>query len=145
MSRTHKAIAKFQVKSWDEKIIADVDGEGTEMNGAYYPKRGFSRADVTYAYSGALDGTSTVAYLISYRESAAPIAAFERFEGSLDGRQGSFVMQHAGEQDAKGVRATLTIVEGLGTGDLETLRGEATIDLSEHTDEGFDITVEYDL
>ncbi|GAB3561915.1 DUF3224 domain-containing protein [Spelaeicoccus albus] len=145
MNRTYQATAKFHVKSWDETIIADIDGEGAEMNGTYYPKRGFSRADVTYAYSGALEGTSSVAYLISYREGAAPVVAFERFEGSLDGRAGSFVMQHAGEQDTAGVRETLTVVEGLGTGDLASLRGKASIDLSGHSDDGFDIALDYDM
>lgn len=145
MSRQHTVRAKFQVKSWDETIVADIDGDGVEMNGAYYPKRGFSRADVTYAYSGGIDGTGTVAYLVAYRDAAAPISAFERFEGSVDGHDGSFVLQHAGEQDANGVRATLTIVDGLGTGGLERMRGEATIDLAGHDDDGFDIELSYDL
>ena len=133
------------VKSWDENVIVDIDGEGTEINGVTYPKRGFSRADTTYAYSGDIEGTGTVAYLISYNPGFAPTSGLERFEGSIDGHDGSLVFQHLGDHDEQAVRATLTIVEGMGTGGLEGMRGEATVELAGHSDDGYDITLSYDL
>ncbi len=145
MSRSHTTSGKFTVKSWDEKVIVDIDGEGVEINGVTYPKRGFSRADTTYAYSGDIEGTGTVAYLISYAPGFAPTSGFERFEGSIDGHDGSLVFQHLGDHDEQAVRSTLTIVEGLGTGGLEGMRGEATIELAGHSDDGYDITLSYDL
>lgn len=145
MSRTHTARATFQVTSWEEKVIADIDGEGTTTNGAYYPTRGLTRADVTYSYAGDLEGSGTVSYLIAYRAGAAPVSGFERFEGTLDGHDGSFVLRHVGDHDGAGVHATLTVVEGMGTGGLEHLAGEATIDLVGHSDDGYDITLTYDL
>ncbi len=145
MSRSHTAAGTFTVKSWDEKVIVDIDGEGTEINGVTYPKRGFSRADTTYAYSGGIEGTGTVAYLISYVPGFAPTSGFERFEGSIDGHDGSLVFQHLGDHDEQAVRATLTIVEGMGTGGLEGMKGEATVELAGHSDDGYDITLSYDL
>lgn len=145
MSRTHIARGKFQVTSWEEEVLVDIDDEGTTTNGAYYPTRGVTRADVTYSYAGDLEGTGTVSYLIAYRAGAAPVSGFERFEGSLDGHDGSFVLQHVGHHDGDGVRATLTVVEGMGTGGLEHLIGEATIELAGHSDDGYDIALAYDL
>jgi len=145
MSRAHTSTGRFTVTSWEEKVVVDIDGEGTEINGVTYPKRGFSRADTTYAYSGDIEGTSTVAYLISYNDGFAPVTGFERFEGSIDGHDGSLVLQHVGDHDAEAVRATLTIVEGMGTGGLAGMRGEATIELAGHSDDGYPITLSYDL
>ncbi|MET0927930.1 MAG: DUF3224 domain-containing protein [Aeromicrobium sp.] len=142
MSPTHTITARFTVASWDETVVVDIEG-----GDASPPERGFSRADVSYAYSGPIEGTSIVSYLISYRPGVAPVAGFERFEGSIDGHDGSLVFQHEGEHDADGVRATLTIVDGLGTGGLETMTGEATIDLSGHgsAEDGYEISLRYDL
>jgi hypothetical protein len=156
MSRAHTTAGRFTVTSWDEKVIVDIDGDATEINGVTYPRRGFSLADTTYAYTGDIDGTGTVAYLISYNSPTrgargeapagfAPVSGFERFEGSIDGHDGSLVFQHVGDHDAEAVRATLHIVEGLGTGGLETMKGEATIELAGHSDDGYDITLAYDL
>lgn len=145
MSRAHTTSGRFTVTSWDEKVIVDIDGEGVEINGVTYPQRGFSRADTAYAYSGDVQGTGTVAYLIAYNPGFAPTSGFERFEGSIDGHDGSLVFQHLGDHDEQAVRATLTIVEGLGTGGLEDMRGEATVELAGHSDDGYDITLSYDL
>lgn len=145
MSRAHTTSGRFTVTSWDEKVIVDIDGESVEIGGATYPKRGFSRADTTYAYAGDIDGTGIVAYLISYSPGFAPTSGFERFEGSIDGHDGSLVFQHLGDHDEQAVRATLSIVEGMGTGGLEGMRGEASVELAGHSDDGYDITLSYDL
>ncbi|NRQ51687.1 DUF3224 domain-containing protein [Aeromicrobium stalagmiti] len=145
MTRAHTTTARFTVAGWDEKVVVDIDGDGREINGVTYPTRGFSRADVRYAYSGAIEGSSVLAYLISYRPGVAPVTGFEQFTGSIDGHDGSLVLQHVGEHDAEAVRATLHVVEGLGTGGLEGLRGEATINLAGHSDDGYEITLSYDL
>ena len=129
---------------WDESVIEDIDGEGETKNGTYYPRRGVTTAKVTFQYTGDIEGTGTVAYLISYNPGFAPTSGFERFEGSIDGHDGSLVFQHAGDHDAEAVRAKLTIVEGLGTGGHEGMTGEPTIELSVHSDDGYQITQSYD-
>lgn len=145
MSYSHKANCRFTVTSWTENLLADIDGTGTTSGPAYYPDRGMSRADVTYSYSGDVEGTSTVAYLITYRGGAAPVLGFERFEGSIGGRAGTSVFQHIGEQDRSSVSARLAVVPGMGTGDLADLRGEAELSISGHCEDGYELALSYDL
>ncbi|MFI5427433.1 DUF3224 domain-containing protein [Aeromicrobium sp. UC242_57] len=145
MTTTHTTTGKFTVTSWKEEIVIDVDGDATDVNGVKYPTRGFSRADTSYSYSGAIEGSGVVSYLISYRPGVAPVSGFEQFTGSIDGHDGTLVFQHVGEHDAEAVRATLHIVDGMGTGGLEGMTGEATINLAGHSDDGYDISLTYSL
>src|ERR1700749_797408 len=89
MSFSKKATGRFQVGSWTENVYADIDeGEGMTAGEAYYPKRGLTHAQVEYTYSGDIEGTSVVGYLIAYKPDAAPVFAFERFTGSIGGQEG---------------------------------------------------------
>lgn len=143
---TRRAHATFQVVSWSEDLICDLDGTGTRATPEmYYPDRGLNRARVRYAWSGDLEGTSEVDYLISYTGGAAPTVGFQRFTGSLAGHDGSFVWVQTGEHDATGVREHLRIVPGLGTGALASLRGEAHLTLAGHSEEGYRLVLAYDL
>lgn len=142
----HKAVCRFDPTSWTEQVLVDVDGTGTKSGGAYYPDRGFTMVKSAYRYAGAVEGSSTMTYLIAYKAGgAAPVVGFERFEGSVDGHEGSFVMRHSGEQDAGSVRAHLEVVPGMGTGELETLRGEAELVIAGHSDDGYELVLRYDL
>lgn len=139
-----EAKARFTVESWTETVRSDIDGTTTTINGVDYPERGLSRADVTYRYTGDLEGTSVLTYLIAYRPGGGPTLGFERFEGTLHGRSGSFVLQHVGEQDEQGVRSRTTVVEAMGTGELAGLTGEAKLAIEGHSDEGYELVLRYD-
>ena len=145
MSYSHTARCKFRVASWSESVYADVDGEGTTSGEVYYPKRGLSKAEVRYDYRGDLEGTGTLVYLIAYKADAAPVLGLERFSGSIGGRQGSCVFRHVGSQDAGSVSARIEVVPGMGTGDLETLAGEAELAIAGHGDDGYELVLRYDL
>lgn len=145
MSYTHTATCKFQVASWSESAYVDIDGEGTTAGGTYYPKRGLSKAEVSYSYTGDLEGTSTLVYLIAYKAGAAPVLGLERFTGSIDGREGSCVFRHVGSQDAGSVSARLEVVPGMGTGELAGLVGEAELTIAGHSDDGYDLVLSYDI
>ena len=145
MTYSRTATCRFTVASWSEDVLVDIDGEGTTAGDLYYPDRGFTRAAVSYRYTGDLDATSTGTYLIAYRPDGAPVVGMEQVTGSLDGHDGSFVVQHSGWQDAGSVKAHLEIVPGLGTGGLESLRGEAELVIAGHTDEGYELVLHYDL
>lgn len=145
MSHEHKAAARFNVTSWTEHLVVDIDGEGTTAGDAYYPNRGLTRAEVQYTYEGEIEGTSTLTYLIAYKADAAPILCFERFEGSIAGHEGTCVFQHTGHQDKTSVSAHLQVVPGMGTGGLETLRGEAEVTIAGHSDTGYELTLIYEL
>jgi hypothetical protein len=106
ISYTHKAACRFTVSSWDEKVVEDIDGEGTTYGDSYYPKRGVTRAEVGYAYTGQMQGTSTAVYLMGYRGGDDLVLALERFTGSIDGHEGSCVLRHTGSSRASAARRT---------------------------------------
>ncbi|HZD72784.1 MAG TPA: DUF3224 domain-containing protein [Actinomycetota bacterium] len=145
MSYAHTATCKFQVASWSESTYVDIDGEGTTAGGTYYPKRGLSRAEVSSSYTGELEGTSTLVYLIAYKAGAAPVFGLERFTGSIGGREGSCVFRHVGSQDAGSVSARLEVVPGMGTGELAGLAGEAELTVAGHSDDDYDLVLSYDI
>ncbi|MDD9348145.1 DUF3224 domain-containing protein [Mumia sp.] len=145
MSYDKKAETTFTVAAWEESVVEDIDGTGNERNGTYYPDRGITRATVRYAYSGDLEGEGVVHYLMTYKEGAAPVVALERFTGSIGGHEGTCVLLHRGAHDEMDVSDAVEVVEGMGTGALETLRGEARIELGGHSDSGYGFVLDYSV
>jgi hypothetical protein len=83
-------------------------------------------------FEGSLVATSEVNMIAagSSVKGSAGYVAIERVEGALDGRAGSFVLQHSGTMD-RGVPAlSVTVVPDTATGALEGLRGRMNIDVS---------------
>ncbi|MCB1035955.1 MAG: DUF3224 domain-containing protein [Acidobacteria bacterium] len=58
---------------------------------------------------------------------AGGYVAIERITGTLNGKEGSFVLQHRGTMDASGYDMLVTVVPGSGTGDLGGIRGTLEI------------------
>jgi hypothetical protein len=146
MTYSHTATCRFDVASWSEEAYVDIDeGEGTTAGDMYYPKRGLTRAQVGYTYSGEVEGSSTLTYLIAYKADAAPVLGLEQFTGSVAGQEGTCVFMHTGTQDAGSVSAHLEVVPGMGTGGLEGLKGEAELRIAGHSDDGYELVLSYDL
>lgn len=145
MSYSHKATCRFDVASWSEHLVADIDGEGTTADDAYYPSRGLTQAAVSYRYRGDIEGTSAAVILIAYKSDPAPIVGFERFDGSIGGHEGSCVFRHVGDQDQGSVSSHLEVVPGLGTGGLQGLRGEAHLSIAGHSEDGYELVLSYDI
>lgn len=146
MTYSKKATCRFDVASWTEEAYVDIDeGEGTTAGDMYYPKRGLTLARVGYTYTGDVEGSSTLAYLIAYKADAAPVLGLEQFTGSVDGHEGTCVFRHTGSQDAGSVTAHLEIVPGMGTGGLEGLRGETELRIAGHSEDGYQLVLAYDL
>lgn len=61
---------------------------------------------------------------------SAGYVAMERVEGSLNGRKGSFVLQHSGTMNRGASSLVLTVVPDSGTGELEGLAGAMTIEIT---------------
>lgn len=95
-----------------------------------------SRATVTKEFSGGIEGESTAELLMCRADEkstkgGAGYVASEAFSGSVDGRSGAFVMQHAGVEDLDGSHKTYGfIVPGSGQQELAGLRGEVEISVS---------------
>ena len=90
---------------------------------------GLGRLSLDKRYHGALEA-SAQGEMLSARASvtgSAGYVALERVEGSLDGRHGSFYLQHSGTM-TRGVPALLvTVVPDTGTEQLQGLRGSLAI------------------
>jgi hypothetical protein len=144
----HKATCRFTVSSWEEEVYADIDGTGAAHRGSgdmHHPDRGLSRAQVSYCYTGDLEGTSTLVYLLGYRGGDDLVMGLERFEGSVAGHEGSFVLRHEAVHDSASVHGRVTVVPGMGTGALERLRGEAELTIAGHSEEGYELVLSYDV
>jgi hypothetical protein len=94
---------------------------------------------------GDLTGESTLEYLMVYTsDREASFVGLERFEGTLAGKKGTFVLQRKGTAGADGVvREEFFIVPGSGTGDLGSVTGKGNWD-SGHAD-SYPFSFEYEL
>lgn len=103
-----KLEAAFEITGWDQD---EYDAGSPPLN----------RATVRKRYSGALAGES-VAELLTCGELA--YMANERVTARLDGREGTFVLQHGAWDGGQWG----FVVPGSGTGALAGLRGDARMD-----------------
>ncbi len=124
--------ATFEVTGWDETPY-DEPADG--------PK--FARATVTKRFTGSLEGTSTAQLLtcVAGDENAGYIGS-ERVTGTLDGKSGSFVVQHGGAVGGPEPKHFGWVVPGSGVGELRGLLGTVHFQHDEH---GAVFTLEYEF
>jgi hypothetical protein len=132
---TH-ATGTFVGKSWDEKPYDQVNG---------LPK--LTHVSSTNSFEGDVEGEGTLEYLIAYRdETSGSFTGLERVIGHIDGRSGSFVLQHSGTFDGRTAKGEWFVVPGSGTGDLHGLRGEGVYEWQgEDGDQHVCYTLDYDF
>lgn len=76
-------------------------------------------------FTGEMAGESTVRALqVRHDDQSASMVSIQRFDGKLDGRRGSFVLQGSERIENGKIRATWFVVPRSGTGELTGLRGE---------------------
>ena len=121
----------FEITGW-EQTTYDEPAEGSRL----------TRATVRKTFSGALEGTSVTELLPAEGPQGSGYVASERVTGALEGRRGTFVMQHGGIGEGDEERAFGAIVAGSGTGELAGLRGEARY---AHDASGARLTLTYEL
>jgi hypothetical protein len=113
-----KAVGEFNIDSWDEKTYQELEDPAK-----------LTRADVSQTFSGDIEGTGSVQWLMAYRpDGTARFVGLQRVEGSIGGKQGSFIAETAGDFDGAVARWVWTIVSGTGTGDLTGLEGQGTFE-----------------
>lgn len=92
-----------------------------------------SRFSIQKRFHGDLEATSTgemLGALTPIPESAGYVA-IERVSGTLNGRKGSFVLQHSGTMTRGTQELTVTVVPDSGTGELEGLAGKMIITIAD--------------
>ena len=96
-----------------------------------HEEAGLGRMSIDKRLHGELDATSKGEMLsaMSAVKGSAGYVAMERVTGTIQGRKGSFVLQHSATMN-RGVQSmSITVVPDSGTDELEGLQGSLIIDI----------------
>ncbi|WP_031467029.1 DUF3224 domain-containing protein [Sciscionella sediminilitoris] len=107
--------AEFDIENWEEVPYHEPE-DGPRL----------TRITIRKNYRGTLEGTGLVEVLTAQGNLGSGYVASELIRASLDGRSGTFVIQHGGLADNGAQNTFGTVVPHSGTGELTGLRGEAT-------------------
>jgi hypothetical protein len=93
------------------------------------PAEGLSRYTINKVIHGDFEGTTKGEMFGAGdpKQGAAGYVAIEMVTGTLNGKQGSFALQHLATMDASGPRMQVIVVPGSGTGELKGIGGTFTI------------------
>lgn len=86
---------------------------------------GLSRYTLSKTFTGAMSGASVGQMLAGGPSNeVGTYVALERFVGTLDGREGAFLLAHRGDMNAEGYTLSITVAPNSGTGALEGISGD---------------------
>jgi len=116
--KTMHATGSFEVKLTPQQSTSETAPD---------PTRG--RMSIDKHFQGALEGTSLGEMLTGGNLSAgsAGYVAIERVTGTLDGKTGSFLLQHSATMHAGQFSLTITVIPASGTGELAGIAGSMNI------------------
>lgn len=94
---------------------------------------GISRMSIDKQFHGDLKGSSKVEMLAVSTEvkDSAGYVAMELVNGTLNGRAGTFALQHSGTMTRGTPQLSVTVVPDSGTGELKGLSGRMSIVIAE--------------
>ena len=97
-------------------------------------------------FDGDIEGTSKGQMLTAATDvkGSAGYVAIERVTGTLNGRKGSFVLQHSGTMYKGALQMSITVVPDSGTGELAGLRGRGSIVVAEDGTHTLALDYEFD-
>ena len=118
------ADTKYASGTFEVKMNPQTDGNGESTVG---------RMLVDKVFHGDLEGTSKAQMLATMTDvqGSAGYVAMERVTGKLQGRTGTFALQHSGTMTRGTPQLIITVVPDSATGDLAGLTGRMTIDIVE--------------
>ena len=116
-------MAAHATGTFEVKLTPQADGEA----GA-----GLARMTLDKQFHGDLEATSQGQMLSAGTavQGSAGYVALERVSGALQGRSGTFVLQHHGLMDRGTPHLTITVVPDSGTDQLEGLIGTMSIEIA---------------
>jgi hypothetical protein len=103
------------------------------------------RLTIDKRFHGDLEGISKGEMLATQTETpgSAGYVALERVTGKLNGRSGSFVLQHSATMTRGKPTSSISVVPDSGTGELQGLKGKMTITVE--TDGGHSYEFDYQI
>jgi len=111
-----KAQGSFELTSWEEETYEDMGG-GAKL----------TSASVTQAFEGDIEGKGAVRWLMAYRtDGTAHFVGLQQLSGTIGGRQGTVVLETAGDFDGKMATWEASVIRGSANGDLEGLTGQGS-------------------
>lgn len=128
-----KAKGVAETVSWDEKPYRELEG-GHKL----------TKATVTQALSGDIEGEAVTEYVMAYPSATyASYVGMTLVTGTVDGKQGSFVLQATGKYDGTEASGTWFVVPQSGMGALAGISGEGGFRAAHGTQMEF--TLDYDF
>lgn len=122
----------FKIESWDETAFSKSE-DGPKLN----------RASVTQSYSGALEASGTIEYLMAtFRGDVSTFIGIEEIIGKLEDKSGSFLLQHNGTHEDGEAKSTFEIIPHSGTGELEGISGSGHY-VASHEESTFKLFYEF--
>jgi hypothetical protein len=108
--------------TFEVKVVPLPADEGTDTGG-------FGRLSIDKIFSGGLTGTSKGQMVGAFTavEGSAGYVALERVTGTLDGRKGSFILQHNGTMSRGTQSIIVKVIPDSGTEELMGLSGTMQI------------------
>ena len=114
--------------------------DSTEPRALDFPAHGgvsYGGVTLTKTFTGAIEGTSMVEMLYTRTPrddgtfAGAGYVALERISGTVDGRQGSFVLLHISTVEGSDPDSSRYVISpGSGTGELSAMSGKALIEIA---------------
>jgi len=122
---------RFDLTRWDEDTYHDEHGVRLVA------------VSVAKAFEGGISGTSTARLLQALaKEGAAAYVGIEHVSAAVDGRSGTFLLQHCAVASDTGRQLTVEVVPNSGSGQLAGISGELTITVSPEGEHTYSFTYE---
>lgn len=92
-----------------------------------------NRVSIDKKFHGDIQGTSRgeMLSIFTATEGSAGYVAIERVSGTIDGRTGTFDLQHSGIMNRGAPQLSITVVPDSGTGELKGISGRMNIDIAD--------------
>lgn len=109
----------YKILSWQE------EEQFQAQNSDLAPSQKITVATVTKQWLGTLTGEGYLTYVMAYAaDGSATFTGAEKVVGTMDGKQGSFLLTHTGTFKDGIARSTFEIIDNSGTDDLKPITGQ---------------------
>lgn len=121
----------FQITGWNETPYIE-GNDGSKK----------SHAKITQTYGGAINGSSELQYLMSYQsEASAVFVGFEVITGEVNGKTGSFTLQHSGKFENGIASSEFFVVPNSGSGELAGIEGAGSFKSGESGKANYELEI----